>query len=166
MGVYQAALTDAQLIEASEHDPNQFGEIADRHFAEIHGYIARRVGRDMAADLGSETFAIAFDGNKADIAADSLGLLDRVSAAIARCPDAAVEVGAHSDNEGTTARNRDKTQARAEAIVEFLVSAGIKRERLTAVGYGEANPVGDNNTEAGRAANQRIEFSVALPDGG
>jgi RNA polymerase sigma-70 factor (ECF subfamily) len=64
MGVHQAALTDAQLIEASEHDPNQFGEIADRHFAEIHGYIARRVGRDLAADLGSETFAIAFESRR------------------------------------------------------------------------------------------------------
>ena len=113
-----------------------------------------------------QTGAIAFDASKPEIAADSLGLLDRVAAAIARCPDAGIEVGAHSDNEGTAARNRDRTQARAEAIVEFLVSAGIRRERLTAVGYGEDNPVGDNNTETGRASNQRIEFSVALPDGG
>jgi RNA polymerase sigma-70 factor (ECF subfamily) len=45
-------------------DPDQFGEIADRHFAEIHGYIARRVGRDLADDLGSERFAIAFESRR------------------------------------------------------------------------------------------------------
>jgi OOP family OmpA-OmpF porin len=109
---------------------------------------------------------IGFDGNKADISADSIGVLDRVSAAIARCPDTNIEIGAHSDSEGSTSRNRDRTQARAEAIEDFLVNAGIKRERLTAVGYGEAKPIADNKTEAGRAANRRIEFTVALPDGG
>jgi RNA polymerase sigma factor (sigma-70 family) len=64
MGDDQAAQSDAQLIEASERDPNQFGEIAVRHFAEIHGYISRRVGRDLAEDLGSETFAIAFESRR------------------------------------------------------------------------------------------------------
>jgi OOP family OmpA-OmpF porin len=113
-----------------------------------------------------QTGAIRFEGNNADISSNSFGVLDRVAAAIGRCPDAAVEVSAHSDNQGSASRNRDRTQARAEAIVEYLVSAGIKRERLKAVGLGEDNPIGDNNTEAGRAANQRIEFSVALPDGG
>src|ERR1700735_3530247 len=64
MGVDQAALTDAELIEVSERDPTYFGEIADRHFAEIHGYLARRVGRDLAEDMGAETFAIAFESRR------------------------------------------------------------------------------------------------------
>ena len=76
------------------------------------------------------------------------------------------KVGAHSDSEGSTSRNRDRTQARADAIVDFLVSAGIRRERLVAVGYGEKNPIADNSTDEGKAANRRIEFSVALPNGG
>ena len=113
-----------------------------------------------------QTGGIGFNGTSADISADSLGVLDRVAAAIARCPGASVEVGGFSDNQGSAARNRDRTQARAEAIVEFLVSAGIKRERLSAVGYGADKPVADNDTDAGRAQNQRIEFSIALPPGG
>lgn len=113
-----------------------------------------------------QTGRIAFEGSKADIASDSVGALDRVSAVIARCPDAGIEVGAHSDSEGSSSRNRDRTQARAEAIVDFLVNAGIKRERLAAVGYGETKPVADNGTEQGKAANRRIEFSVELPNGG
>ena len=120
--------------------------------------------RDLLAGV-LQSGGIGFSGAAADIAADSLGVLDRVSAVLMRCPDARVEVGAYSDNQGSAAKNRDRTQARAEAIVDFLVSAGIKRERLTAVGYGEDKPIADNDTEVGRAKNQRVEFAVTLSGG-
>jgi OOP family OmpA-OmpF porin len=113
-----------------------------------------------------QTGRIAFDGNKAEIAPDGFGLLDRVAATLARCPDAKIQIGAHSDSEGSSSRNRDRTQARAEAIVDYLVTAGVQRERLTPVGFGESKPVGDNATPEGKAANQRIEFTVELSDGG
>jgi OOP family OmpA-OmpF porin len=121
--------------------------------------------RDMLQAV-LQTGGIEFDGNRSDITSDSYGVLDRVAATLARCPDARIEIGAHSDSEGSASRNRDRTQSRAEAIVDFLVSAGIKRERLTAVGYGESKPIADNGTAQGRAANRRIEFTVALPEGG
>ncbi len=112
------------------------------------------------------TGRIDFNGNKAQLATDSLGLLDRVSAVIERCPEAGIEIGAHSDSIGSASRNRDLTQARAEAIAEYLVAAGVKRERLTAVGYGESKPIADNSTPEGKAANRRIEFIVTEPAGG
>jgi len=52
--------TDATAIAASDHDPRQFGLIFDRHFANIHRYLHRRVGLDLADDLASETFVVAF----------------------------------------------------------------------------------------------------------
>jgi OOP family OmpA-OmpF porin len=110
------------------------------------------------------TGRIDFDGQEPAILADSFGLLDRVSATMARCPNAAIEVGAHTDSDGSASGNRDRTEARAEAIVDYLVDAGIRRERLTAVGYGEDNPIADNSADAGKAANRRIEFSVELPE--
>ncbi len=106
---------------------------------------------------------IGFDGGKAELTVDSEGILDRASAVIARCPEAGVEVGAHSDSDGSASRNRDLTQVRAESIVEYLVAAGVKRERLTAVGYGESKPIADNKTAAGKAANRRIEFTFTEP---
>jgi outer membrane protein OmpA-like peptidoglycan-associated protein/osmotically-inducible protein OsmY len=106
---------------------------------------------------------IEFDGGKADLASDSLGLLDRVAAVLDRCPDTPVEIGAHTDSDGSTSKNRDLSQARADAVLEYLVGAGIRRERLTAVGYGESKPIADNSTAAGRAQNRRIEFVVVLP---
>jgi OmpA-OmpF porin, OOP family len=112
-----------------------------------------------------KTGGIGFDGGKANLTEDSEGILDRASAVIARCPEAGVEVGAHSDSDGSAVRNRDLTQARAETIVEYLVAAGVKRERLTAVGYGETKPIADNATAAGKAANRRIEFTFTEPAG-
>ncbi len=126
------------------------------------------VSADQCRDLMQAVLkvgGIGFDGGKAALAEDSEGILDQTSAVIARCPDAGVEVGAHSDSDGSAARNRDLTQARAETIVEYLVAAGVKRERLTAVGYGETKPVADNTTTAGKAANRRIEFTFTEPAG-
>jgi outer membrane protein OmpA-like peptidoglycan-associated protein/osmotically-inducible protein OsmY len=109
---------------------------------------------------------IEFATNKPEITGDSFGLLDRVAATIERCPDAKIEVAAHTDSAGSAARNRDLTQSRAEAIVDYLVDAGVKRERLSAVGYGESRPVADNGSADGKAANRRVEFTVELPEGG
>ena len=108
---------------------------------------------------------IGFDGGKSALTEDSEGILDRASAVIARCPEAEVEVGAHSDSDGSAAKNRALTQTRADSILEYLVAAGVKRERLTAVGYGESKPIADNTTAAGKAANRRIEFTFTEPAG-
>ena len=59
-GVALQTLTDAQIISTSEVDPSRFGEIFDRHFPAIHRYVNRRVGRELADDLTSETFSVAF----------------------------------------------------------------------------------------------------------
>jgi OOP family OmpA-OmpF porin len=109
---------------------------------------------------------IEFDASNPAATPDSLGTLDRAAATILRCPDATVEVGVHSDNDGSAATLRDRTQARAEAIVDYLVGAGIQRERLAATGYGGSKPVADNATAAGKAANRRVELTVTVVAGG
>jgi DNA-directed RNA polymerase specialized sigma24 family protein len=53
--------TDADVIARSRREPEGFAEIFDRHYAEIHGFLARRLGASLADDLASETFLIAFD---------------------------------------------------------------------------------------------------------
>jgi outer membrane protein OmpA-like peptidoglycan-associated protein len=133
----------------------------------------RQGGQSVSAERCSELLQAAlpsgnieFDGTDPEILPDSFGFLDRIAATVARCPDVPVEVGAHTDSEGSASRNRDRTLARAEAIVDYLADAGVRRERMTAVGYGEDNPVADNDTDAGKAANRRIEFSLELPSPG
>jgi RNA polymerase sigma factor (sigma-70 family) len=53
--------SDATLIERSLREPDRFAGVFDRHYAEIHGFVARRLGAGLADDLASETFLIAFD---------------------------------------------------------------------------------------------------------
>ena len=177
----RATLVDgAVTISGYTYYPAAMGKITDEFESELpDGFkvatneIASRqedqpVTADQCRDLIQNVLTvggIAFDGSKADLAEDSEGILDRASAVVARCPDAGVEVGAHSDSGGSSARNRDLTQTRAEAIVEYLVAAGVKRERLTAVGYGETKPIADNATATGKAVNRRIEFSFTEPAG-
>lgn len=60
MGAIESDLTDSDEIVASLVNPERFGVVAERHFAEVYRYLARRVGRDVAQDLGAETFVVAF----------------------------------------------------------------------------------------------------------
>jgi RNA polymerase sigma factor (sigma-70 family) len=54
-------VTDAEIIRLSAREPELFAEIFDRYYAEIHGYVARRLGPGLADDVAAETFLIAFD---------------------------------------------------------------------------------------------------------
>ena len=77
-----------------------------------------------------------------------------------RCPAANVEIAGHTDAEGDAAANQALSEKRAQAVVDYLVKAGLPAERFTAVGYGSAQPVASNDTGDGRAQNRRIEFLV------
>ena len=64
----------------------------------------------------------------------------------------------HTDDIGPADGNQRLSQRRADAVRNWLVDNGIDADRLTAVGYGEDQPIADNSTEEGRTANRRIEF--------
>ncbi|EIJ70450.1 OmpA family protein [Pasteurella bettyae] len=68
------------------------------------------------------------------------------------------EIAGYTDNVGDAAANQKLSEARANAIRNYLVSQGVPADALVAVGYGQDNPIADNNTEEGRAKNRRIEF--------
>ncbi|WP_322031712.1 OmpA family protein [Paraburkholderia sp. J76] len=70
----------------------------------------------------------------------------------------ALEVAGYSDNVGDKATNLALSKQRAMAVRTYLVSQGVSMSRLTAQGYGDANPVASNDTESGRFHNRRIEF--------
>ncbi|GAB5098779.1 OmpA family protein [Caballeronia sp. HLA56] len=72
-----------------------------------------------------------------------------------------LQIAGYSDNTGGAALNLQLSKKRAEAVRSYLVQHGIPSDSLTAQGFGDANPVADNSTAAGRMANRRIEFKQA-----
>jgi outer membrane protein OmpA-like peptidoglycan-associated protein len=102
---------------------------------------------------------VYFETGKSAIKAESGAVLDRVAESLVGNPDVKVEVGGHTDNTGSKATNTRLSTARAKAVMDYLISKGVDKSRLTAVGYGPTKPVADNKTVAGRAANRRVELT-------
>jgi OOP family OmpA-OmpF porin len=103
---------------------------------------------------------IRFESGRADILADSAGLLDGLIETALRCPVANIEIAGHTDADGDDASNQMLSEKRAQAVADYLVRAGLPADRFTAVGYGSTQPVAANDTDEGKAQNRRIEFLV------
>jgi outer membrane protein OmpA-like peptidoglycan-associated protein len=71
-----------------------------------------------------------------------------------------IEISGHTDNTGTDEINNKLSQARADAVKNYLLVAGINSSRIQAKGYGSFKPKATNETEEGRQANRRVEFAI------
>ena len=104
---------------------------------------------------------INFAVNKADIKGDqSFDLLNSLASAAKQCAAFRINVEGHTDSDGSDEYNQRLSEARANTVVAYLTQNGIARERMQAIGLGEAKPIGDNTTNEGKARNRRIEFVV------
>ena len=103
---------------------------------------------------------VKFDFNAATLTPNAEIVLQDVIDTLAGQPSMTVQVAGHTDSKGLAAYNVRLSEERAVSVKEFLVENGIDAGRLTAIGYGESQPIADNGTEDGREANRRVEFSV------
>jgi outer membrane protein OmpA-like peptidoglycan-associated protein len=71
-----------------------------------------------------------------------------------------MSINGHTDNRGGADMNKKLSQGRAESVVKWLTQHGVEGTRLEAHGFGLEQPIEDNNTDAGRAANRRVEFKI------
>lgn len=103
---------------------------------------------------------IGFEPGKSVIAGDPQPTLQRLAQIMQDCAEYRIELGGHTDAQGSEGFNAELSRARAQAVLEAMAKDKIPVAHLTARGYGEAQPVADNDTEAGREANRRIEFTL------
>jgi OmpA-OmpF porin, OOP family len=104
---------------------------------------------------------VHFATGTATLLQDSKQLLDEVAEALSGAPEVLlVEIGGHTDNRGSKANNMRLSQSRADAVLNYLVQAGVKANRLKARGYGPSRPKAPNITPRHRARNRRVEFRI------
>ncbi len=121
---------------------------------------------DLQAQLGgslNEALGLApinFEVNSAVITADSTAVLDG-AAEFLIANNTVVEIAGHTDSDGDPAFNLQLSQDRADAVMAYLTDQGVPAENMTAVGYGEDQPVAENDTPENKAKNRRIEFVSA-----
>ena len=101
---------------------------------------------------------VNFDFDQSVIRAEDQARIDQDVATLNQWGKVNIEVAGHTDSRGSDAYNMALSQQRADAVRNHLIKKGIEADRLTAVGYGESQPVADNATEEGRFKNRRVEL--------
>jgi outer membrane protein OmpA-like peptidoglycan-associated protein len=113
-----------------------------------------KVGRSVRLDN------IGFEFAKATLTPESRTELDQLADMLIDYPKMRIEVEGHTDDIGSDASNLALSEARAKAVVDFLLGRKVEKERITWRGYGETRPSVPNDNEAHRALNRRVEFRV------
>ena len=106
-------------------------------------------------------YVVNFASGAASIPAKDVTALKAAIPAVTACAKDGVkiEIGGHTDNQGDAAANLKLSESRANALKAMFVNAGVPAANISVKGYGDTNPVGDNNTEEGRFQNRRITYT-------
>ena len=116
------------------------------------------VGYEPATTFNLED--VHFDVNKASLRPASFKALDNLAYVLKIKNDIKVEIAGHTDSDGDDMENMKLSQARAESVINYLITKGIAKDRLVAVGYGETEPIADNDTAFGKQENRRTEARI------
>lgn len=117
-----------------------------------------------ALNTAMQQAEIGFEPNRAALAGEVGPSIAALAGRLEPCSDFRIEVGGHTDSQGSAEFNRKLSADRARAVITALAEAGADTRHLTAVGHGADRPVATNATPEGREANRRIEFRLLSPE--
>ena len=106
---------------------------------------------------------INFEPGSATLDAAAAAILDDIAEALEDCQEIEMEIAGYTDSQGREEMNLSLSRERAFAVLDAMRSRSVRNVGFTAEGYGEADPVANNETEEGREANRRIEFRLIRP---
>lgn len=110
--------------------------------------------------VASKDIHINFEFGSATVSPSSIAVLQEIYSSAVTAEGLKIAVNGYTDNVGNPQSNKVLSENRAQAVRDFLVKKGIPRNRIEAKGFGEDEPIQDNNTEAGRAANRRVQIQL------
>ena len=140
------------------------GNYMDRQESELRalmrdsGVTVTRKGEDIVLNMPGN---VTFRTGSADLNAQFFKVLDGVAQVAKKYDKTIIEIAGHTDNVGGTDFNRQLSQRRASAVAQYLMSKGVTEPRIMTAAGGEEHPIASNSTEQGRAANRRVEVTLA-----
>ena len=103
---------------------------------------------------------VNFETNSDRLLSSASDVLNDAAATLQKNPTIKVEVAGHTDSDGAAAYNESLSARRAQTVYDYLANAGVAEDRMTVRGYGEAQPIADNSTAAGKAENRRVVLRI------
>jgi outer membrane protein OmpA-like peptidoglycan-associated protein len=150
---------EAEMVESTRMDK-------DRVVEEIAEEIIRLGIPDATVRITDEGIAISledvqFQADSANLLPGEKVKLDKIGEILRKYPDRDILVGGHTALAGTAAGRMQLSQERAGIVADYLIAEKVRGpDRIVVRGYGAEKPLGDNNTEAGRRRNRRVEITI------
>lgn len=124
---------------------------------DLKGAKVERVGEGIKITFDS---GLMFDINQSTLSTTTQNNLTQLAATLQKYDDTNILIEGHTDASGTDKHNQKLSESRANSVKSFLLGQSIASQRMSAIGYGEDQPLADNTTEAGRQQNRRVEVAI------
>ena len=162
----EAAKAQAQALAAREQAARAEADRARKVAQALRAQLLDQLNavlatRDTPRGLVVTMAGVLFATGKYDLRPDAQMRLARLAGIVSSHSGLNLQVEGYTDNTGSEDFNQALSEQRAEAVRDFLISQGVDQRTITAKGFGEANPVADNNTADGRQKNRRVEIIVS-----
>src|SRR5437868_6789025 len=137
------------------------GNYLDKQAQELKEVAETKRTKDgILVDLKSK---LLFTTDSAVLKPEAVEQVAKLGEILAKYPDDRIRVQGHTDSTGTAAHNEELSLRRAQAVREVLLTRGVRQEQMIVEGVGEARPIADNSSAAGRARNRRVELHIDVP---
>jgi outer membrane protein OmpA-like peptidoglycan-associated protein len=162
-GARAEAATAQQAASEAQAEADRIRQKAEAEVNRLEaalGQIAetRRTALGLVMNLGSDHLKFAFD--KAELRPEDKELLSRISGILMTAHDYTISVNGHTDDVGSDAYNQKLSERRAQAVLNYLVQAGLPPEILSVEGHGKSLPLVKGTSDAARAKNRRVELGL------
>jgi OOP family OmpA-OmpF porin len=145
-------------VESGGNDSNDFISLT---IVELEAMNQEITSNDILTALNTDgriALYINFETGKSDIKPESQAVIDQIAEMLKSNPALKISIEGHTDNVGTPTTNKTLSENRANAVKNALITKGTDKSRLSSKGFGQDNPISENNTEDGKAKNRRVEI--------
>lgn len=140
------------VLDKDDKCPNTPGPVSNQGCPEID--------KEVQEILKTAFENLEFETGKDIIKQESIPSLTELAQVLVKKPEWRLQISGHTDNVGNDQANLILSKKRSEAVRNFMISQGISGDRLTALYFGETQPIADNATPEGRQKNRRVEMTI------